>query len=201
MKKVLFKVLCGLLAVTILLSLPACSKKDKWKGTSMTDWKEVVSIGGFVAETQNYLYYINGIGTSTESNTFGAPVKGSLMAVAKADLGKSESEIKTEIVVPKLFVANDYNAGVYIFDDYVYYGTPSTDKTPEGTVANSEMMFMKTKLDGTDSKVLFSIDTLSAEYRIVEKDDTVYIVYYDATNSELISYNTANKAKAVIAKK
>ena len=198
MKKVLFKVLCGLLAVTILLSLSACGKKDKWSGTNMTNPGNVVSVGGFVAETENYLYYINGIGSSTESNTFGAPIKGSLMAVAKADLGKSE--IPTEIVVPKLFVANDYSAGVYIYGGYVYYGTPSTDKTPEGTVANSEMMFMKTKLDGTDSKVLFSIDTLTAQYRIVEKDGTVYIVYYDATNSELISYNTANKAKAVIAK-
>ena len=98
MKKVLFKVLCGLLAVSILLSLSACGKKDKWNGTSMTSPGNVVSVGGFIAETENYLYYINGIGSSTESNTFGAPVKGALMAVAKSDLEKSESEIKNRIL-------------------------------------------------------------------------------------------------------
>lgn len=160
----------------------------------MTNWGSVKSVGGFIAETDNYIYFINGVGTSTDKNDFGTPIKGSLMAADKSDLSK------TEIVVPKLFVANDYSAGVYIFGDYVYYGTPSTDKTPEGTVAYSEMAFIKTKLDGKDSKVLFTIDSLSAEYRMVEKDGEVFIIYYDATSSELISYNTAKATKTVIAK-
>ena len=194
MKKILIKVLCGLLAVSMLFSFTACDSAEKWQGTSMKNWGEVESVGGFIAETENYLYYINGVGSSSKSNKFGAPVKGALMAVDKTDFSK------TEIVVPKLFVASDYNAGIFIDGDYVYYGTPSTDKRPDGTVASSEMMFMKTKLDGTDSKVLFTVDSLSIEYRIVENNGDVFIIYYDSTNTELVSRNVTKGTKTVIAK-
>ena len=193
MKKIFVKLLCGLLCVSMLLSATACSS-EKWGGSKMKDWGEVQSVGGFVAETENYIYYLNGVATSTADNTLGKPVKGALMAADKTDL------TKTEIAVPKLFAATDYSAGVYIFGDYVYYGSPSTDKTPEGTIAKSEMMFMRSKLDGTDTKTLFSVKTLSVEYRMVEKDGAVYIVYYDSTNTELVSYNAKTGAKTVIAK-
>lgn len=192
MKKIFIKVLCGLLAVSMLLALTACDSK-KWQGTTMKGWGDVVSVGGFVAETENYLYYINGIGTSSASNKFGKPVKGALMAAEKSDLSK------TEIVVPKLFVASDYSAGVFIFEDYVYYGTPSTDKRPDGTIASSEMMFMKTKLDGTDSKVLFTLSSLSTSYRIVENNGDVFVVYYDSANAQLVSRNVTKGTKTVIA--
>lgn len=193
MKKFFVKILCGLLCVSMLLSATACSE-GKWAGSKMKAWGEVQSVGGFVAETENYLYYLNGVANSSADNTLGKPVKGALMAVDKSDL------TKTEIAVPKLFAATDYDAGVYIFGDYVYYGSPSTDKTPEGTIAKSEMMFMRSKLDGTDTKTLFTVSNLSVEYRMVEKDGAVYIVYYDANNTELISYNAKTGAKTVIAK-
>ena len=193
MKKVLIKILCGILAIATLLSFSAC-KDEKWGGTSMKTWGEVESVGGFIAETENYIYYLNGIASSTAKNSFGAPVKGALMAADKSDLSK------TEIVVPKLFASTDYSAGVYIFGNYVYYGTPSTDKNPDGTIANSEMMFMRTKLDGTDSKVLFTVGDLSTEFRMVEKDGDVYIVYYDKDQTALISYNATKGSKTVIAK-
>lgn len=194
MKKILIKILSCALCLCLLCSSLAGCKEGKWDSTKMNNWGDVLSVGGFVAETQNYIYYLNGVSNNSEDNDFGAPVKGSLMVADKADLSK------TEIAVPKLFGATDYSAGLYIFGDYVYYGTPSTDKTPDGTVAKSEMMFRRAKLDGSSDEHILTVNVLSAEYRIVENNGKVYIVYYDNANTSLVSYNVQDKKSTVIAK-
>lgn len=195
MKKTLLKILTSVLSVCMLICvLTACGGAGNWKGTTMTSWGNVKSHGGFVAETDSYIYYINGVGVSTDSNKFGAPIKGSLMAMQKSDLSK------TEIVVPKLFVASDYNAGLFIDGEYVYYGTPSLDKSADGSIANNEMEFMKTRLDGKKTEELFKVSSLSTEYRIIKGENTVYIVYYDAEESALMSYSVNDKKATVIAK-
>ncbi len=184
MKKLLTKILIGVLAViTMLSSLVGCSSDSSWeKPTFPIGDKEVDIVGGFIGEKGDYYYYINGVGVNTESNSFGSPVKGALVATTK-----DFSEL--QVVVPKLFVASDYKAGLYIYGEYVYYGTPNTDKTSSGDIANTELTFMRTKLDGTDSKSFFTLSSLSAEYRIVERDGNVYIVYYDTNDSALEIYD------------
>lgn len=197
MKKILTKLLLGVLALCLLLgTLSACSESN-WSGSvTLKTPGNVVSNGGFISETENYLYFINGVGSSTADNTMGTPLKGSLMVVDKNDLTKPQT------VVPKLFVASDYNAGVFIDGGYVYYGTPSTEKNAEGNIANDELTFVKTKLDGSGNTTeFFTVDSLSIEYRIVKGDNgNVYIVYYDANNSAIVSYNTANGSKETVAK-
>ncbi len=198
------KIIAGILSVLILASaafgLVGC-KKEK-ETTSMKNWGAITSIGGAIAETENYLYYINGIGTSTEDNTFGKPVKGALMVVDKSTIGTDN--VKTEIVVPKLFVASDYKAGVYLFGEgentYVYYATPSTSKDSSGNVAKGSLTFARTKLNGTGTEEFTTISGIGSSYRMAEKDGEVYILYFDQDNNELVSYNTAKKEKIVIAK-
>ena len=195
MKKILVKILSCALCLCLLASvLAGCNPVAKWDATKMNNWGSVVSTGGFLAETDNYIYYLNGVADTKADNTYGKAVKGSLMVADKNDLSK------TEIAVPKLFGASDFNAGLYIFGDYVYYGTPSTDKASDGTVANSEMMFRRAKLDGSTDELLLTVNSLSVEYRIAEKNGTVYIVYYDTESSSIISFNANTKAKTVIAK-
>ena len=199
MKKLLAKIIVGALALCMLCSsLIACSDSE-WKGNvslKPAGAGEVVSNGGFIAETANYLYFINGVGSSTADNTMGAPLKGALMVVKKDALDKPQ------VVVPKLFVASDYNAGVFIDGAYVYYGTPNVEKDSSGSVANYEMTFMKTKLDGSgESTELFTLDSLSTEYRIVKgTDNKVYIIYYNAEDSALIEYNVSTGKEKEIAK-
>lgn len=194
MKKILLRIMLTLLILSLSIAgLTACGDEE-WEGTTMTDWGKVESVGGFVAETENYIYYINGIADSAADNAFGAPVKGALMAADKEDLSK------TQIVVPKLFAATDYKSGLFIDGDYVYYGSPNTEKAGSGEVANTELKFMKTKLDGTDTTEFFTVNSLSTEYRIVKGGEKVYIVYYDAEETALISYDTESEEKTVIAK-
>lgn len=192
MKKFLTAIISLIMVVTSAFALVGC--KDKWENTNMTNWEAVQSVGGLVAETKNYLYLVNGVGTSTDDNSFGAPIKGSLVVVDKNDLSKSE------IAVPKLFTATDYTAGVYIYGDYVYYGTPCTEKNKQGNIANDQLTFMRTKLDGSDTETYFTASTLGVEYRIVENGGKVYIVYYDMDASAIKCYDTSSKKETEIAK-
>lgn len=195
MKKTFGKIIITVLAFCLMLSAIACggAKWDASKVTLKTPG-DLISHGGFVAETANYVYFINGNGDSTQDNTLGAPVKGALYAAEKANLDN------VSIVVPKLFVASDYKAGLFISGGYVYYGSPSTEKNSSGNIANDELVFARTKLDGTGTETFFTVSSLSVEYRIVEIESVIYIVYYDGVDS-LISYNTSTKASEVIAKK
>ena len=194
MKKVLIKILVSLLAVSLLCTgLLACKKSTDWKGTH-SGWGEGNITGSFIGQKGDYVYFINGIADSTADNTFGTPVKGSLMAAKKTDLTKAH------VVIPKLFAATDYGAGLYVYGDYVYYASPSTDKTSSGTIANAELAFHRTKLDGTGTETFFKLSTLSSEYRILEIGGKVYIVYYDVADFALKCYNTSSKQVSQIAK-
>ena len=201
MKKLFKSLICAALAAT-LIGAAACggASSDTWKGTTFTDYGavDVNSLGGFVAETANYVYFINGVEYYSSDNTFGKPIKGALVAAKKSDLSQ------TEVVIPELMVSSDYNAGVYIFgsgaDTYAYYGTPNKEKDSSGAVANYEMTFTKTRLDGKVSQKLFTVASHSTEYRVAEKNGVVYIVYYDNDNTALTEYNCTTGVKKVIAK-
>ena len=189
------------LSAAIVGTAAACGGSSSWNGTDFTDYGAVKleTNGGFVAETDNYVYFINGIESSSADNTFGTPVKGSLVAAKKTDLSNSQ------VVIPELMTAADYGAGIYLFgsgdETYAYYGTPNTEKTSSGEVASSEMTFTKTRLDGKKSEKLFTVSSVSVNYRIAQATDgTVYIVYYDKDSTSLISYNCTAKTSTVLAK-
>ena len=174
---------------------------DAWKGTTFTDYGNVKAEanGGFVAETDKYVYFINGVGSSSSDNTFGTPIKGALVAADRNDL------TNTQVVIPELIVSTDYEAGVYLFKEgdavYAYYGTPNREKNSSGAVASSEMTFTKTRLDGKENTKLFPVSSHSTTYRMAQGEDgAVYIVYYDTDNSALVSYNAKTGKSTTIAK-
>lgn len=196
MKKRLFKILGLALSVVMLLGAFAGCGSANWKGSGIKDWGDVKeeSLGGFVAETDKYLFYVNGVGVSSSDNTLGTPTKGALYAVDKSDFSKKS------VAVPKLFVSTDYDMGIFISGDYIYYGTPSTDKNSDGDIAYTDMTFTSSKLDGTNTKALFTVDSLALKHRFVEKDGAVYIVYYDNDQQAIVNYSVGSADKAEIAK-
>jgi len=198
MKKTLLKIFVAMISLVIMAgALVGCGGSFS---TTMKDYGETDGYknGGFVRETENYFYLINGQGKNTDSNAFGSPVKGALIAVAKEGFGTADQ--KVEVVVPKLFVGTDYNAGIYIFGEYVYYATPSTDKDPDGNIANSNLAFARTKLDGTDTKIYFTLEGLSTQYRVVKSGNDVLFVFYDSAEKELATFNTTTEERFTIAK-
>lgn len=198
-KKTLALLACG----TLVLGAFAGCKDDTYKGDAITDYvagQAVASNGGFAVEQGNFVYFINGTETYTASNEYGSVVKGALVRIAKADLAKGDySKVKT--IVPSLFVAQNYDAGVYIYGDYVYYATPTRDKNMAGDVQNTWIDFKRAKLDGTEAPMddyFFRLSSNSANYRFVQENGTVYCLYEE--NSELKSYNCSKRKSTVLVK-
>ncbi len=195
MKKVFKSIIACALTLCVALGLVACG--GDWKGNTLGDWGGVVKNGGFIAETANNIYFVNGQADYTDDNKLGTPVKGALMGIKKTDFIAGDIQ-KAQIVVPKIIGNTDYNMGIYIKGDYVYYGTPNTDKDSSGQAASGEMVFAKTKLDGTGYKELFKTTTLATEYRIIENGNDVEIVYYDNDQTALKVYSeNAGSSKTI----
>ncbi len=194
MRKFFTKIICFAAAVIVALGLllvSACS--DVYKAKPLTGnvfAGEVTSNGGFAVEKGDYVYFINGREANTADNTFGSPVKGAIMRISKTDLAaRNYSSVDT--VVPLVIYTGNTKAGIYIYGDYIYYSTPSTEKNSNGEVLSDRLTFNRTKLDGTDTNKDYFIQhsTNSLEYRYVEVDGVVYLVYV-ATSETLYGEST-----------
>ena len=188
------KILSLVAAATLLVGAFAGCKNNEYKGDAITGYQggAVASNGGFAVEQGDFVYFINGAEEYTASNEYGEVVKGSLMRIAKTDLASGDyTKVKT--IVPSLFVAQNYDAGIYIYGDYVYYATPTTDKNMAGDVQNTWIDFKRAKLDGSEApmndidKYFFRLSDNSSKYRFVEEGGTVYCLYEE--DSALKSFN------------
>lgn len=192
------KIFAILMATCLLLSVFAgcnAGNKANSKLTLKTPGEVVASTnGGFAVETENYVYFINGVGAYTDNNKYGKPLEGALMVAPKTDLTKAE------VFLPKLMTAGYYGAGIYVYDGYVYYATPSTEKTNEGELASNFLEMCRTKVDGSKTEFMFRLEGNSTQYKFTCDDQgNVYCVYYNSADAEIISYNVATGKKAVLA--
>ncbi len=139
---------------------------------------EVVSNGGFAVEKGNYVYYINGVEDNTANNTYGEVHKGALMRISKSDLAAG-NYASSQTVVPLVMYSGNYNGGIYVYGDYVYFSTPSTARDAGGTTLNTRLEFKRAKLDGTEvmSDYYFQSQSTDLDYRFVEDDGKVYLLY------------------------
>ena len=211
MRKFLKKVICVIGATVLgagLFTATACS--DVYKTTALNgDYHsgDVVSNGGFAVQKGNYIYYINGKQSNTVDNTFGKVETGAIMRISASDLA-SRNYNKTETVVPEIAHSGNNDAGIFIYGDYVYYTTPSTEKSSDGEIQNSNILFKRAKLDGSEvMKGYFAkYTTNSIQYRYVEVDDVVYLMYvatsedlYGTAYTNLHSVNTATGEDTLLA--
>ncbi|MDE6691364.1 MAG: hypothetical protein K2K04_05275, partial [Clostridia bacterium] len=210
MSKRFTKIICAAVAAISVASiafLPAC--KTNWGGVSgdKDTPTTVSSNGGFLVETDDYVYFINGKVSNKAYNTFGSVLKGSVQRINKTDLNAG-NYANTQTVVPSAVYANEnsLNAGVYIYGGYIYYTTPSTNKNSNGEVLNNIIEFKRTKLDGSDtSGALWSTDNLDVNYRFVEVDGTVYILYalsenlYGTSATNIHSVNCSTGKNTILA--
>ncbi|MGN0806747.1 MAG: hypothetical protein ACI4MC_06880 [Candidatus Coproplasma sp.] len=200
MSKRFTKIICASVAVISAAALafaPGCA--NNWKGADDKDTatKAVAGTnGGFVVETDDYAYFINGKSDNTQENNFGSVVKGSVQRIAKSDLAANDYT-NTTTIVPSVVYSGSYDAGLYIYNGYLYYTTPSTQKNTSGEVLNSNLDFKRTKLDGTDTTrgYIWQSSNNSVDYRFVEVDGVVYILYamseslYGSTKTNIHSVN------------
>lgn len=189
------KILMALIALVAAVALFAACGGDYSSEplTPDTSTESVASNGGFVVETGDYVYFINGVESYSADNTYGSPVKGSLMRIAKSDLDAGNyAEVQT--VVPQLIVSQDFTSGFYIYGDRVYYASPTTARNPEGDVENSYIDFKSSALDGSSTMSGYYVrmsDNATVFRYVQDENGTVYLLYVDSANTEIHSYNTA----------
>lgn len=183
MKRPVTKIICAALSSVVALSVAAaagCSGTYSSKPLEggLGSSAEVISNGGFAVQKGDYIYFINGVEANTADNTFGKPLKGTVQRISVDNL-KAANYSSTETVVPQIVYTTAYNAGLFIYGDYIYYPTPSTARNSDGTVLNSELELKRTKLDGTETpKEGFAKFTSAAtDYRFVLSGDVVYLLY------------------------
>jgi hypothetical protein len=212
MRKTAKKIFSLVAAATLLTStfaMTACGDGYKYfkSANTVAGYTESdtngVDNGGFSVEKDGYVYFINGKEDHTADNTYGDVEKGSLMRISKDDLNKGKYD-NAETVIPMLFVAQNYNAGIFIYGDYVYYATPTTAKNKNGEVSNTSLDFKSAKLDGTEvmQDCYFRLSSNSTNYRYVAvgegKNQTVYCLYEES--GALKSFNTKTGDTAVLVK-
>lgn len=156
----------------------ACSGNYKSDALTGDISGNVVSNGGFAVEKGNYIYFINGVESNTAVNSFGDVLKGSLVRISKENLAAG-NYASVETVVPLIMYSGNYDGGIYIYGDYVYYSTPSAAKDSSGATLNSRLEFKRSKLDGSEtmSGYYFQSENTAVDYRFVEVDGKVYLMY------------------------
>ena len=116
--------------------------------------------------------------SNTAVNSFGDVLKGSLVRISKENLAAG-NYASVETVVPLIMYSGNYDGGIYIYGDYVYYSTPSAAKDSSGATLNSRLEFKRSKLDGSEtmSGYYFQSENTAVDYRFVEVDGKVYLMY------------------------
>ena len=153
MRKWFTKIICAAVATISAFSLmlaPACTSYTRSGVEADTSADKVTSNGGFLAETGDYVYFVNGVAANTDDNTFGEVVKGSIQRISKADLAQGNYQ-SAQTIVPLVVYSGSYDAGIYIYGDYIYYTTPSIERNADGEILNSYLDFKRTKLDGSET--------------------------------------------------
>lgn len=187
-KKIILVFVCVLLAAALLAG---CNESYKTKAIDTEKSDTVYSNGGLAVGYGKYLYYINGYAGNEADNTFGKVQKG---AIARVELDQNGNPIleTNKIIVPKNVYNTNAQSGLYIVDDYIYYTTPSIDKDSKGKPKVSEMWLMRTKVDGTDTKVIKKFKSYTPVYKVT-KGYILYVLDYELYQIDLSSKKFAEK--------
>ena len=178
-KKAIFAVIGAVLCLTLCLALVGCNKQYKQDAVELdrAGIENVVSNGGLAVKAGKYLYFINGYAGQDGANEFGKAVKGAIMRVELDEAGAPKTDTLVT-VVPKNVYNTNADIGIVIVGDYIYYTTPSTDKDGSGNAKTSEMVLMRTTLDGAASEVIAEFDDYTPVYRV----NPGYIVYVNSAS-------------------
>ena len=88
-----------------------------------------------------------------------------------------------QMVVPKVITfSNDAQAGIFIYDNWIYYSSPANRKDKSGTVQYSYSDFFRTRLDGTGTQPLYTSKDAVKAFNFYHYKDRVYLVCHEGDN-------------------
>ena len=182
-RRVLMVIVAIALLCCVFGALVACESYKATPISPVGDKDAVVeSNGGLVVKQGNYLYFVNGysgyLTENGEDNWFGNVTKG---AIVRATINEGGSLSDYVVVVPKSVMADSEDIGFSIFGEYIYYVSPSADEDRNsGSVKTSTLQFLRTKIDGTGTQLILTLDNTSVRYKYT----SAALFIYDTTDSE-----------------
>jgi hypothetical protein len=162
----------------------------------------VTSNGGMAVQKGNYLYFVNGF-VSSQSLVEGDNKYGDVQnaGIYRAQLNESnglmydeeDNLVNVELLVPK--VVGFENGGLYLFDNYIFYASPTILKDRTGEVQFDLLDFYMAKLDGTGVTKIYATEEYSnsATFAFYKLENIIYLVVFDG--SKIVSVKIEN-AKA-----
>ena len=169
----------------------------------------VVGNGGLAVQKGEYLYFVNGYesidnlksGDNKSGEKYSAIYRTKLNANNELTFDADGNLENCELIIDK--ICGFEKTALYIFDDYIYYATPNTEKEVSDEVISSNFEltdFYKAKLDGTGRSHIYkttkaSDDTKFAFYKANGQND-VYLALYDGT--QLLLVNCKSKAVTTV---
>ncbi|MDE5618285.1 MAG: DUF5050 domain-containing protein [Clostridia bacterium] len=186
MKKLARIAVIAVVVLALCAAVIGCQKYD-WGPVGTTDKEGSVSgNGSLVVVQRDTVYFVNGRDsldniTEPKNNYFGqASIKGSIY---KAPLNADGSIGKPEVVVPKMFYTGNANGGIYVYGEWIYYTSPSTESNSSGSVLTSNQQFFRTKTDGTKTQEIKSIEGNSVDYIFTAEG----LFYFDSSANKLMA--------------
>jgi hypothetical protein len=119
------------------------------------------------------------------------------------DEEQTKQQIVVNPVVSKLVTNGGYiDGGIYIIDDYIYYGTPTTKKDKKGNVQYDLVDFFRTRIDGKGTQYIYTSKSTSEKpvYGYYKYNGSVYAVFYESSEQKIYSVEIKNNKvkKAVV---
>lgn len=115
------------------------------------------------------------------------------------EIKESVYEAKTVRIASKTIGTSGYaDGGIFIYDEHVYYASPSNEQNRNGEFETTKTAFFRTNLDGTGTVKLYTTKEASdsAPYAFYKRGDNVYLTVLDGTSIISVKIG-AKKAESV----
>lgn len=196
MKKFRKIIVCMCLCITAF-ALASCGASGLGSMPKTED--SVVGNGGIAVTKGEYVYFVDSYIAYSElgknDNKQGEVKTNALYRTklkdGKLDVDKKGNLNSYDLVVSK--VVGTENTGIYIFDDYIYYGTPNMKNDRDGKLRTDLIEFCRAKLDGTNIEVLYTTEqyTTGATFGYYKVGGSVYLIVFDG--KDIVQVEITNK--------
>ncbi len=168
---------------------------------------DVVTGNGSLAVTKgDYMYFVNGytacentdVSNYNQTVTYGALYRVKLLNGFPEKDYDEESEdydgsrkIKDVDILVKKVVGFE-SMGLYIFGDYIYFTSPSTDVDENLKIQNKKVMFYRTKIDrSTAPEFIYTTesDGENVSFNMLQNGDDIFLMILDGTNLKIVKYS------------
>lgn len=189
------KVLLSILLVA-LFAFSGCTTIPFTPLKGNTAYSSVISNGGTIVEAGDYTYFVNGIVPYNVDNVYGEVVKGSVARAKTSTIG-TDNEL-VEILAPRAVyytTGNGIEGGLYIFNNRLYYTSTSVNTDKEGSRLLSSLDIFSCKLDGSDSKLHYTLTSSSPSLMFKEVDGKVFVSYVREQELFFVEITAANPSE------